>query len=81
MQPGEHRRLLQNSIDQLVQYTKDWQWQIKFNDKCKILHVGKNNPAFIIIYFMDGRELRCIEVEKLGVFIDKDLKIKSEQHK
>ena len=35
------RRLLQNSIDQLVQYTKDWQWQIKFNDKCKILHVGK----------------------------------------
>jgi len=31
---------------------------------------------------MDGRELQYIEVEKkLGVFIDKDLKIKSEQHK
>ena len=62
MQPDEHRRLLQNSIDQLVQYTKDWQWQIKFNDKCKILHVGKNNPEFI--YLMDGRELQYIEVEK-----------------
>ena len=60
MQSGEHRRLLQNSIDQLVQCTKDW--QIKFNDKCKILHVGKNNPEFI--YFMDGRELQCIEAGK-----------------
>ena len=45
----------------------------------KFYMLGKNNPVFI--YFMDRRELRCTEVEKLGVFIDKDLKIKSEQHK
>ena len=50
----------------------------QFNsDKCKILHVGENNPEFI--YFMDGRELQCIEAEKdLRVFVDKDLKF--EQH-
>ena len=35
--------------------------------------LGKNNPEFN--YFMDGRELQCIEVQKdLGVFVDKDLK-------
>ena len=60
VQSDKHCRLLQNSIDQLVQWTKDW--QLKFNDRCKILHVGKNNPEFK--YFMDGRELQCIEVEK-----------------
>ena len=40
VQPEEHCRLMQNSIDQLVQWTKDW--QLKFNnDKCKISHDGK----------------------------------------
>ena len=35
--------------------------------------LGKNNPEFN--YFMDGRELQCIEVQKdQGVFVDKDLK-------
>ena len=51
---------------------------MKFDsDKCKTLHVGKNIPEFN--YFMNGRELQYIEVEKdLGVFVDKDLKF--EQH-
>ena len=64
------------SVDQLVQWTKDW--QVKFNnEKCKILHVGKNHSGFK--YFMDSRELRRTEIEKdLGVFVDKDLKF--EQH-
>ena len=45
MQSDEHKRLLWNSVNQLVQRTKDW--QIKFNNyKCKIVHVGKNNPEF-----------------------------------
>ena len=76
VQSEEHCRLVQNSTDQLVQWTKDW--HIRFNTrKCQILHVGKNNPEFK--YFMDGRELQCIEAEKdLGVSVDKDLKF--EQH-
>ena len=59
MQSEEHCfcRLLQNSIDQQVQWTKDWQKKSN-KDKCKILHVGKNNPEFK--YFMDGRELQYI---------------------
>ena len=60
-----------NSIDQLVQWTKDWQMKLNTNKLCKFLHVGKNNPEFN--YFIDGGELQCIEVEKyLGVFVDKD---------
>ena len=72
VQSEEHCRLMQNNIDQLVQWTKDW--QLKFNnDKCKISQVGKNNPEFR--YFKDDRELQCTEGEKdLGVFVDKDLK-------
>ena len=32
--------------------------------------LGKKNPEFK--YFIDGRELQCVEVEKdLGVFVDK----------
>ena len=76
VQSEEHCRLMQNSIDQLVQWTKGGQMKVT-SDKCQILHVGKNNPEFK--YFMDGRELQCIEAEKdLRVFVDKDLKF--EQH-
>ena len=77
VQFDEHRRLLENSVDQLVQRTKDL--QLKFNNECKILHVGKNNPE--LKYFMDGRKLQCIEIEKdLGVLVDKDREFDFEQH-
>ena len=55
-QSEEHCRLMQNRIDQLVQWTKDW--QIRFNSgKYNVLkiHVGENNAEFK--HFMDGREL------------------------
>ena len=41
----EDRDRLQKSIDQMVEWTN--KWLIKFNgDKCKILHLGKNNPKY-----------------------------------
>ena len=50
MQSDKHRRLPQNNIDQLVQWTKDW--QIKFsNDQCKSFHIGQNNPEQIFIFY------------------------------
>ena len=77
VQFDERRRFLQNSVDQLVQCTKDL--QLKFNNECKILHVGEKNPE--LKYFMDGRELQCIEVEKdLGVLVDNDREFDFEQH-
>ena len=52
---------------------------MKFNsNKCKILHVGENNPA--VSYYMDGSELESSGVEKdLGVLVDS--KLKFDQHK
>ena len=47
MQSDGNRNLLQNSIDTMMQWTKDW--QIKFsNDKCKIVRVG--NPYLNILW-------------------------------
>ena len=44
VQSEEHCRLMQNSIDQLVQ------WQLKFNnDKCKISHDGKTIQSLHIL--------------------------------
>jgi len=43
MPSDEHRKLLQNSIDQLVQWTG------------RSLNVGKNNPESK--YFMDGQKI------------------------
>ena len=62
---------LQESIDKLVDWTN--QWQISFNtDKCKVLHLGRDNPCHR--YKMDGNDLESTEVEKdLGVHVDKDL--------
>ena len=48
-------------------------WQIKFNDtKCKVLHVGENNPNFK--YCRKNVELDEIASEKeLGVIVDPNL--------
>ena len=63
--------MLQKDIDELVKWTD--QWQIKFNStKCKILHVGNNNPRHK--YFIEGRELEVTDLEKdLGVHVDSQL--------
>ena len=49
-------------------------WQMKFNsNKCKILHVGENNPA--VLYYMDANVLERFWGEKdLGVLVDNKLK-------
>ena len=68
----EDRDKLQTGIDALVRWSK--KWLMKFNsDKCKVLHIGKNNHRFK--YTMtDGdvvKELSTTECEKdLGVNVD-----------
>ena len=65
-------KLLQQSINDLVQWTE--KWLLKFNnDKCKILHLGKNNPKYK--YFIKQGDqttelLETVSEKDLGVFID-----------
>ena len=67
--------LLQDSIDAMVEWGD--KWLSYFNsDKCKVLHMGKDNPKYV--YKMkNGDELNNLvvtECEKdLGVFVDSDL--------
>ena len=63
---------LQEDLDKL----EDWasKWQMKFNvDKCKVMHLGKNNPNYG--YTMQGSTLGTTTQEKdLGVIVDNMLK-------
>ena len=70
---GEDDRIkLQMTLDRLVEWAEEW--GMKFNiEKCKIMHVGKNNPQFD--YYMAGTKLKVVEEEKdIGVIIHKSLK-------
>ena len=64
------------TLQEDIKRLHDWSttWQLLFNlDKCKILHIGKNNKKHE--YWMNGKLLESITEEKdLGVLIDKDLK-------
>ena len=66
------RAILQSDLQAL----EDWstKWQLPFNaDKCKIMHIGNNNPGYG--YTMGGHPLDTISKEKdLGVHIDNQLK-------
>ena len=70
---SEHSVLTQCDIDKL----NDWEqnWLLRFNvqdDKCKVLHIGKDNPRNT--YFMNGVPLPDVQSEKdLGVFTTTDL--------
>ena len=71
----QSRLLLQRNIDTLVEWSETW--MMKFNSqKCKILHIGKNNPQHKY-YMNDGdgaRELDITIAEKdLGIIIDPNL--------
>ena len=63
----------QCDIEKLNQWQK--QWLLKFNvdeGKCKVLHIGKNNPR--LDYFIDGKLLPLVEFEKdLGLNITENL--------
>ena len=62
----------QKSLDKVVGWSD--RWDMEFNEsKCKVLHIGSNNPKFN--YSMNGVWLEGSEVEKdLGVFVDSKLK-------
>ena len=68
----EDRTKLQTTLDRLVKWAEDWGMQFNV-DKCKIMHVGRNNPRYE--YFMAGVKLREVEEEKdMGVTIHNSLK-------
>lgn len=67
---------LQGDIDALVAWSD--RWQLPFNEgKCKILHLGRNNPR--VKYAIRGVELEVVETERdLGVFVDSSLKFRKQ---
>ena len=68
----EDRKILQETLDGLFEWAE--KWGMKFNlDKCKIMHIGRNNPGHK--YYMGGMELSEVEEERdVGVVIHKTLK-------
>ena len=66
------REALQCSLNALTQWAQDW--KMEFNEsKCKVLHIGKNNPRYG--YQMNGVNLEVSDKEKdVGVMIQEDLK-------
>ena len=63
----DDRNKLQLALDRLAEWAEDW--GMKFNiEKCKIMHVGNNNPRYE--YFMAGQKLKVVEEEKdIGVIV------------
>ena len=68
----EDARRFQQDIDNLCKWAEDW--AMEFNaDKCKVMHVGRNNPRYK--YYMNGVELGTTEEERdLGVWTESSLK-------
>ena len=68
----EDRNRMQENIDRLHQWAETW--GMSFNaSKCKILHVGHNNPKFK--YTMNGAEIGESSEEKdLGVWMEATMK-------
>ena len=70
---------LQNTIDSIHSWTENW--QLKFNEtKCKILHLGENNPkkSYYIGSHNSRVQLEETTLEKdLGIYIDPTLSFDS----
>ena len=64
--------MLQDDLNKLNEWTRNW--LLQFNkDKCKVMHIGKENPGFS--YVLGGTTLQETEKEKdLGVLITNDMK-------
>ena len=59
---------LQKSLDNLYEWSCEWQMLFNF-DKCHVLHFGSTNPRNT--YTINGHELLHVEEEKdLGVLIN-----------
>ena len=71
----QHHDNLQEDIGALQDWAVDW--QLAFNaKKCKVMHLGKNNPKFD--YTMDNEILEEVICEKdLGVWIDNQLEMQN----
>ena len=71
------KKMNQDDLDSLVLWQN--KWLLKFNtkdNKCKIIHVGKNNPCNH--YFMSDILLPAVDSEKdLGITVSKDLNWKN----
>ena len=67
------KQINQEDINSLVLWQEKWLLQFNTNDnKCKIIHAGKNNPCNQ--YFMGDVLLPAVEMEKdLGITITKNL--------
>ena len=75
MRTDNDKDILQDSLNKLVNWANDW--GMIFNvSKCKIMHIGRNNPEHI--YSMGGVQLASVDEEKdVGVKVHKSLKPKS----
>ena len=66
------RATLQNALNNLMEWSQKWGMQFNV-DKCKIMHMGRTNPAYE--YTMDGKKLQETKEEKdIGVKITSNLK-------
>lgn len=63
---------MQDTLNNLFNWSKTW--SMDFNTKkCKIMHVGRNNPGYK--YTMNGEELTEVEAERdVGICITQNLK-------
>ena len=70
------QQVLQDDIDNLSHWSDTW--QLRFNaKKCKVLHIGRNNPQHQYSMYVKGEKefLEVTELEKdLGVNVDPELK-------
>ena len=66
------RALLQECLDNLLIWAD--KWGMEFNvEKCKVMHIGRNNPSQT--YKMRGLDLEKVEMERdIGVLIHSSLK-------
>ena len=66
------RQALQNDLNSLLKWAETW--HMSFNeDKCKVMHFGRQNPHFQ--YKMDDLVLESVDAEKdLGVMVHSSLK-------
>jgi hypothetical protein len=63
---------MQEALDNLYKWAT--LWGMKFNvDKCKIMHIGRNNPGYD--YYINGKKLKVVEEETdVGVTVQQNLK-------
>lgn len=68
----EDRKLLQEALDALLEWAA--KWGMSFNaDKCKVMHVGRNNPCYT--YKMGDHTLSQTDSERdIGILVNKSLK-------